>query len=605
MPATTGESGTVYAVDTEPLSKDGGQSILYRCRDADGVARVYKEYKQPLTDLASIAWVSAAARRGREVVPLAERGAGLGSTAESSINWPIDTVRRGNSMLGVVLPLIPDSFLQDSGKPRTINFLYVANYNPPPAVTRVGVLIRTCDIVTVLHDQNLIHGDISPTNLVWRAASPHAYLIDCDSVRPFRSTAHRGVGTPEWIDPRRNAGRISAHDEYSDRYALALLMYRALLLNPGAPHVVNGKTASRTGIPSTLDPRLRALFDRTFDDPLAADRRPTAREWRMALKAVFLTDDGSTYRADALATLDPHAGPSASAHRVSAPAATTVTPQPPRSTTAAARRWLRPGSATASRTTNRRATGRYPPPRPAPPPPVSPRPHTPHQQSSGPPPRGSTPPVRSNRASSTRAGLLTGALIVTVLGLALAIGLRGMRLAMFASDPPTATGPVSAAAPTSDRQMATSTVDPGTQARVLDSLLDQSAASRGQVARAVQAVLVCSDVAWNRDILAAAETKRKAQYDTATQIDVSRLPGGTAVRAALLDALRNSYLADGSYASWAASVEFCAGAAPHTSDYSTADGYSHRATDAKRTFVAAWNPLAMTYGLPARVEGDI
>ena len=49
----------------------------------------------------------------------------------------------------------------------------------------------------------------------------------------------------------------------------------------------------------------------------------------------------------------------------------------------------------------------------------------------------------------------------------------------------------------------------------------------------------------------------------------------------------------------------CRDAAPHNADYAAADQASATATAAKQAFVAAWNPVAMRYGLRQWVEADL
>ncbi|WP_067537791.1 hypothetical protein [Nocardia crassostreae] len=307
MPTLYGRSGAAYRVEDEPFNTSGGQSELFRCRDRRDRVRVYKRYRSPVTDPDPIDWLRAVTDRGRAIVAAAERKRRENETAESSINWPIDIVFDKGAVAGVVLPLIPSSFLRIGGKAQTFDYLCLASAAPPPAAVRVGVLIRICDIFAALERAGLIHGDISQKNIVWRQHRTHAYLIDCDGIRPRNSTARRGVGTEGWKDPRWVAGKIPAHDQYSDRFGLAVLMYRGLLLNPGAPALVAGQWHRPSGLPADLDPRLRALFERAFDEPYQTDQRPTAQEWRAGLIAVFLTPDRTGFQRTPLRVLARHA----------------------------------------------------------------------------------------------------------------------------------------------------------------------------------------------------------------------------------------------------------------------------------------------------------
>ncbi|MFJ9892764.1 hypothetical protein ACIQPR_05465 [Streptomyces sp. NPDC091280] len=325
MRAITSRLGRRYQVESQPFNKDGGQGLLYRCTDQDGVKRVYKEYKAPVSSSSEVHRLHELALLGLEAVRRAENGrgsgarGGLATTAESSINWPIDVIHgRNGDVAGVVLPLIPPSFMftDPAGRSaaRTLDFLYLARAEPPPpaAWVRLGVLLRVCDIFKELEDLKLTHGDLSAKNLVWREQDTHAYLIDCDGLTSWSTPATHGVATQEWTDPRRMADTIPAHDRFSDRFALALVLYRGLFLNPGGPRWPEGHRKGRwikpSGFPARLDPTLRQLFSRALDDPFATNTRPSAAEWHGALHRAFLTTGRTpSYRDDALRVLDDYA----------------------------------------------------------------------------------------------------------------------------------------------------------------------------------------------------------------------------------------------------------------------------------------------------------
>ncbi|WP_345470854.1 hypothetical protein [Actinoallomurus oryzae] len=299
----SGESGAVYQVEGVPFGPPGGRSRLHLCHDQTGRERVAKLYPAPVADPQAAEWIRAAAARGAAVLADTEPA----GTPDTSINFPIDVLVGGQAVVGVILPFIPRPFLYDNGRPRTFDHLCAAPADPPPAAFRVEALIRVCEILAVLEGAGLVHGDISPENLLWRPDRPHAYLIGCDGLRPVGSAATRGAGTQGFADPRWITGRIGAHDEYGDRYGLAVLMYRGLLLAPDAPALVGDAWHRPTGLPGDLDPRLRALFDRAFGDPYATDARPTAAQWRDTLRGVFPGEDGTGHREEAVQALDRHA----------------------------------------------------------------------------------------------------------------------------------------------------------------------------------------------------------------------------------------------------------------------------------------------------------
>ncbi|MFJ4467880.1 hypothetical protein ACIP2X_10450 [Streptomyces sp. NPDC089424] len=325
MRTVTSRLGRKYHVEPSPFNVDGGQGLLYHCVDVDRVDRVYKEYKTPVSASSEVDRLHRLAQSGWDAVRRAENGSGrtvrggLATTAESSINWPIDVIhgRRGG-VAGVVLPLIPQSFMltQPNGRTtaRTLDFLYLARAEPPPpmACVRLGVLLRVCDIFMELEDRRLTHGDLSAKNLVWRERDTHAYLIDCDGLTSWNDQPTHGVATQEWTDPRRVAGVIPAHDRFSDRFALALVLYRCLFLNPGGPRwpgaPQKGQWIKPTGFPGGLDPALRRMFSRALDDPFATGARPSAAEWHHALHTVFVIGGSRpSYREDKLRVLDEYA----------------------------------------------------------------------------------------------------------------------------------------------------------------------------------------------------------------------------------------------------------------------------------------------------------
>ncbi|BEK97366.1 hypothetical protein [Nocardia seriolae] len=302
-----GASNRNYRVESATLNDLGGQSLLYRCHQPDGRVRVYKKYNTPVTDKADIAALRDIVKRGKRIQAAAEHNGTVATAAESSVNWPIDIVYEGKAVVGVVLPMIPPEFIGEHGKPLSLDFLYVPEAGPPETKDRIGVLIRACEIMILLESEGLVHGDISMRNIVWNRSSPHAYLIDCDGIRPAAGVFSHGVGTPGWLDPRWVDQCIAAHDRYSDRFGIAVMIYRGLLLNRGAPGLVNGQWQQPSGVPDDLAPELKTLFERAFHDPFETDGRPTASEWRDALKSAFMTADGTAYRKAALAVVDRHA----------------------------------------------------------------------------------------------------------------------------------------------------------------------------------------------------------------------------------------------------------------------------------------------------------
>ncbi|MFE5287464.1 hypothetical protein ACFRAQ_21070 [Nocardia sp. NPDC056611] len=264
MVVVTGLSGESYDVDGEPFYAAGARSVQYLCRDPRGHQRLYKLYRNPVTAPDAIEWARQAMLFGRQTVLAATGGS---SGAAEAVNWPIDLVQHDTALIGAVLPLIPMDYLQPDGRPRTLDHLWAAPGQTTPYL-RAGLAVRLCEIVRVLEERQLIHGDLSAANVLWQPAAPLAYLIDTAGLMP--------------------ADR--AHDRYKDRYDLAALLYRTLLPDSAGPP---GAPWQPGGVPADLDPRVRALFDRAFGNGgFGPDARPSAQEWGDTLRTVYLTQAG-------------------------------------------------------------------------------------------------------------------------------------------------------------------------------------------------------------------------------------------------------------------------------------------------------------------------
>lgn len=217
---------------------------LYRCRDAAGRDRVYKVFEHPVTAPDILGWVTRAVHFGREIVFAAEEREGSAGASSSAMTWPIDLVRHHDALVGVILPAGPGDFQLPDGSLLTFEQLYTGSATPPDAYLRVAVLIRACEIVEVLDESSLVHGE---------------------------------------------------------RFGLAVLIHRGLFQSMDAPPGEPGSWRPISDIPAELDPRLRALFERAFGVPHV---RPSAGEWRVGLRATFLTPDGAHYRPESIAVLD-------------------------------------------------------------------------------------------------------------------------------------------------------------------------------------------------------------------------------------------------------------------------------------------------------------
>ncbi|MFI5712640.1 hypothetical protein [Kribbella sp. NPDC051620] len=287
-----------YTVDQATLAK-GGVGSIHRTDDPRFVVkRYFNPAKAP-----SLARLDPLTRVGREV--LVTRGKRPGDTPESSVNWPVDYVLdRSGAVKAVVLPAIPaELFDADLGTVRTLDFLIMSRARPPLARERVALLLRMAEILAFVDAQQLVHGDLNVKNLAWTLTpEPIMYLIDCDGMVPRDPPPQVGVAAAGWTDPRVVTRAIKAHDHYSDRYCLALAMYRGLLLTPGRlDRAADGSWPEPGNIPAQLDKEIASLIRRGLS-PLDPGMRPRPREWVDALLRAYVP--GGRFDVRALQALD-------------------------------------------------------------------------------------------------------------------------------------------------------------------------------------------------------------------------------------------------------------------------------------------------------------
>jgi hypothetical protein len=145
------------------------------------------------------------------------------------------------------------------------------------------------------------------------------------------------------------------------------------------------------------------------------------------------------------------------------------------------------------------------------------------------------------------------------------------------------------------------------QAVAIDQLLNASSASRQKLGPALTAVDGCGDLNGALTTLQQVTTERDGQVKQGQSLAVDQLTSGAALKAALVQALTFSLQADQKFTAWAQAVAAagCSGHAPHDDNYTAAQSASGSATTNKQQFVALWNPVAATYGLPNRSESTV
>jgi hypothetical protein len=160
------------------------------------------------------------------------------------------------------------------------------------------------------------------------------------------------------------------------------------------------------------------------------------------------------------------------------------------------------------------------------------------------------------------------------------------------------------------------TVDPTTvdtaaagpdQARVVDALLDRSIRSRNKLNQAIQRVGRCTGLSGALSDMRSVGDERRAQLDEIGSADLSALPNGETLRSTWRTALQSSLDADEAYVAWAepAVAHGCATTSSRNAAYSRGRSASTKAGAAKSAFLAEWNPVAATMGLPERSRDQI
>jgi hypothetical protein len=151
------------------------------------------------------------------------------------------------------------------------------------------------------------------------------------------------------------------------------------------------------------------------------------------------------------------------------------------------------------------------------------------------------------------------------------------------------------------------TSDPLPQVQAIDALLDRSKASRDKLNSAIDRIGRCTDLDGAVDDMRTVGQERQAQIAEVQDADLSALSTGESLRSGLITALRFSLQADAAYVQWAAPTLSggCANTAARRSAFAQGRSASDQAGAAKQSFLAAWNPVATSLGLPARDRQNI
>ncbi len=200
--------------------------------------------------------------------------------------WPTARATESGKVVGFLMPRIPPSYMiHIAGRDRLADLSYLAKKPPPmwgdvslPALPeRARILTALTDLLIAFHAANLVLGDISFGNILWRADPAGVFLIDCDGVfLEGQDSVLPQADTLDWDDPKAALGAPPDRDR--DRYKLALAVLRVLARQLNAVPTPSGHY--EFGLSGSAESAVQGLLRRSAGEP---GERPTAEEWKAAL----------------------------------------------------------------------------------------------------------------------------------------------------------------------------------------------------------------------------------------------------------------------------------------------------------------------------------
>ena len=278
-----------YATIAQQLERlsEGGEGIVFRVRNQPTV--VYKEYKAaqvPYLNIGALEELMDAVRSW---------DSSDASRLASRTVWPQTLVDHGSDMRGFLMPAIEGAFYRRYGlrsNPKQVlcdwNQLsyqgdslpaHMISEVPKPSVEEKIQLVKDlATTVHLLHQHDIIVGDMSGKNLIWSTQPNRVIIIDCDS---FRIDGRKGVCThkesPGWIDPVLQ-GRETCKE--SDIYKLGVAAYRSLWNDPNTQVTSPIVTAKRpAGVPDALISLVAAS--------VGTSSRPDAKTWVNTIEKLY------------------------------------------------------------------------------------------------------------------------------------------------------------------------------------------------------------------------------------------------------------------------------------------------------------------------------
>lgn len=141
----------------------------------------------------------------------------------------------------------------------------------------IGLIAQVCDAVMHIHGQGIVHGDISPTNILVRRTDQTVKLADFGLARTRWTHSPAGatpVGTPRYFPPELRAG--AEPSTRSDLYSLGTTTY----------HLLAGESSelTRRDVPAAL---MQAIATATRPEPY--ERQSSVSMFRAELVAAART----------------------------------------------------------------------------------------------------------------------------------------------------------------------------------------------------------------------------------------------------------------------------------------------------------------------------
>ncbi|MBB5133067.1 hypothetical protein HNP84_002788 [Thermocatellispora tengchongensis] len=144
------------------------------------------------------------------------------------------------------------------------------------------------------------------------------------------------------------------------------------------------------------------------------------------------------------------------------------------------------------------------------------------------------------------------------------------------------------------------------QAQAVDEILSDSGGARAGLGPALDQVRGCEQAQAGIATIQRITDGREEQVAQVEGLVVDAIADGETLKARLSAALGASLEADRRFLAWARrQAQDCTSAWPQDPDYKRGLAASDRATEAKKEFLAMWNPLAREHSLPERAVHEI